>query len=96
MAAAVELVVDGLAATEPGPARHGFFSEAGTAEDGGAAERSFAGFVWQSFLFLGNLLPDFDWRDGEELLVHQIGAGEVAVQRRATFAEQVFHAETGA
>ena len=93
---AIELVIARLATTEPGPARHGFFSEAGTAEDGGAAERSFAAFVWQPFLLLGNLLPDFDRRDGDDLFVHQIGAGEVAVERWAALAEQILHSEIGA
>src|SRR5271157_5348745 len=95
-AVAIELVIAGLAATQPGPACHRVPRESGSTEYGGPQQRRYPQFAWQTLLFGRNLLPDLERRDGDELLIHQIGSRQVAVKCRTSFAEQVLHSVRGA
>ncbi len=50
----------------------------------------------QPLLLRRHNLPDLDRRHRDELFVHQVGARQRAVKRRAAFAQQVLNAESRA
>ena len=71
-------------------------AESGTAKDGGAQQRARRRLGREALLLRGNLLTYLNGGHGQELLVHQTGSRQAAIQCGTSFAEQVLDAEVRA
>ena len=90
---AMELMIAGLSAAYPAPAGEVLASETRAPENGRAQQDRDGLLFHDALLFRRYDLPGLDGSDRHELLVDQIGAREVSVDRRAAFAEQVLYSQ---